>query len=155
MGKAKRMQVYHHDNGDIEFRRLDIIGQSVTEMDNTGEPARSWVDYLQALYYFRGYTLPGAIGFAKGSIPADAVMPAYGRHFHLELHDILSDDQRPPDNDKGTLESPYITAVAETRVVEITKAAKPRSIYDKLTLILGAALFCELIIWGVSHVIGG
>jgi len=150
MSKAKRMQLYHHDNGDLEFIRRDIIGQSATELDNTGEPARSWVDYLQALYYFKGYTRPGLLGMATGVIPSDAVQPAYGRHFHLELHDILSDEQRPPDG--NALDNPYITAVAENRVVEITKAAKPRTVYDKLTLILAGALFIELLIWGVSFV---
>ena len=39
--KAMRMQLYHHDNGDLEFIRREIIGQSATEFDYNREPKRS------------------------------------------------------------------------------------------------------------------
>ena len=136
---AKRMQLFHHDNGDLEFIRRKIVGESATEFDDTGDPKRSWIDYYQTLYPFNGY---------KG-IPADAVQLAYSRHFHLEIHDILSDEQRPPDG--NSMNTPFITAIAEARAIEITKAAKPRTIYEKLTWILGSALLIEMLIWGISY----
>lgn len=136
---AKRMQLFHHDNGDLEFIRRKIVGESATEFDNTGDPKRSWIDYYQTLYPFNGY---------KG-IPADAVQLAYSRHFHLEIHDILADEQRPPDG--NSMNTPFITAIAEARAIEITKAAKPRTIYEKLTWILGSALLIEMLIWGISY----
>lgn len=132
------MQLFHHDNGDLEFIRRPIVGQAVAEYDNTMSPLRAWIDYYQTLYHFDGY---------KG-VPADAVQLAYPRHFHLELHDILPDSMRPPDD--NAMDSPFITAISESRAVEITKSAKPRTVYEKLTWILGAAIFVELIVWGVS-----
>lgn len=138
--KEKRMQLYHYDNGDLEFIRREIVGESATEFDNTKTPIRSWWDPFATLYPFNGY---------KG-IPADAVQLAYGRHFHLEIHDILSAEQRPPDGD--SMDTPWITAIAEARCVEITKAARPKTLYEKLTTILGAGFIIEILIWGLSIV---
>jgi len=140
--KIKRTQLFHYDNGDREFIKRDIVGESATQFDHTGEPVGSWWDPYATLYPFDGY---------KG-IPAGAVQMAYGRHFHLEMHDILSDEQRPPD--ENAMDTPWITAIAEARCVEITKAAKPRTIYEKLTLILGLALILEVLIWGIGYAIG-
>lgn len=137
--KTKRMQLYHYDNGDLEFIKRDIIGESATELDNTGEPVNSWWDPYATLYPFDGYK----------KIPSDAVQLAYGRHFHLEIHDILSNEQRPPNED--SMDTPWITAIAEARCVEITKAAKPKTIYEILTKILGLALIIEMIIWGIGY----
>lgn len=137
--RVKRLQLYHHDNGDLEFIKRDIIGQASVEKDNTSEPVRSWLDFYQTLYPFDGY---------KG-ISADAVQLAYGRHFHLEIHDILSDEQRPPDDD--AMDSPFITSIAEARAIQITKTAKPRTVWEKLTWILGAALFAEILLWGITY----
>jgi len=135
----KRLQLYHYDNGDLEFIKRPLMSEAAVEYDNTGEPVRAWRDLFQTLYPFDGY---------KG-IGADAVQVAYGRHFLLELHDILDNDMRPPNND--AMDNSYITAIAEARAVEITKSAKPRTIYEKLTWILGSALFVELLIWGFSY----
>lgn len=136
------MQLYHHDNGDLEFRRLKIIGQAACDIDDKGDPKASWIDFLQTLYPFDGYK----------NIPADAVQPAYGRHYHLELHNILPEDLRPSDN--GTLDCDYISAVADTRASEINKAPKPRTIWEKVTLGLMGAVFLELIIWGIQIATG-
>ena len=136
--ESKRMQLYHHDNGDLEFVRRTIVGESATEFDDTGEPKNSWWDPFATLYPFDGY---------KG-LPADAVQLAYGRHYHLEIHNILSEELSPPDND--SMLNPFITAIAEARCVELTKTAKPRTIYATLTLILGAGFIIELVIWGIS-----
>jgi len=133
------MQLYHHDNGDLEFVRRRIVGQSATELDNTSDPKRSWIDYYQTLYPFNGFR----------GIRADAIQLAYGRHFHLELHNILSDEQRPPESD--AMDSEFLSAIAENRAIELQKNAKPRTIYEKLTWILGGALFIELLIWGISY----
>ena len=138
--EAKRMQFYHHDNSDLEFIRRKIVSESATEFDNTGTPKNSWWDPYATLYPFDGFK----------NIPADVIQIAYGRHFHLEIHDILSDEQRPPDTD--AMNTPWITAIAEARCVEITKSAKPRTIYEKLTLILGTGFIIELLIWGLSYV---
>jgi len=140
--EAKRMQLYHHDNGDLEFIRRTIVGESATEFDNTGVPKNSWWDPFATLYPFDGY---------KG-IPADAIQLAYGRHFHLEIHDILPSALRPPDDD--SMNTPFISAIAEARCIELTKSAKPRTIYEKLTLILGIGFIIELLIWGLSYVTG-
>ena len=140
--QVERMQFFHHDNGDIEFIKRKVVGESATEFDNTGEPKNSWWDPYATLYPFDGY---------KG-IPAGAIQMAYGRHFHLEIHDILSDEQRPPDGD--AMNNPWITSIAEARCVEITRSAKPRTIYEKLTLILGSALIIELLIWGIGYATG-
>lgn len=137
----QRLQLFHHDNGDLEFIKRTIIGESATEIDNTGSPKRSWIDYYQTLYPFDGY---------KG-VPADAVQLAYSRHFHLEIHNILKPEQRPPDN--NALDSPFISAIAESRAIEITKSAKPRTIYETLTLILGASLALEIIVWGIAYAV--
>lgn len=138
---AQRMQLYHYDNGDLEFIRREIVGESATEFDNHRVPIRSWWDPFATLYPFDGY---------KG-IPADAIQLAYGRHFHLEIHDILPDNARPPED--NSMDTPFITAIAEARCVEITKSAKPRTIYETLTLILGAGFIIELLIWGISYVL--
>ncbi len=135
----KRLQLYHHDNGDLEFIKRPIMGESSVEIDNTGEPIRAWLDKFQTLYPFDGY----------GKVPADAVQLTYGRHFFLELHNILPDIERPPED--NAMDNPFITAIAEARAIEVTKSAKPRTIYEKLTWILGAALFIELLIWGISY----
>lgn len=135
------MQLFHHDNGDLEFVKRTIIGESATEIDNTGSPKRSWIDYYQTLYPFDGY---------KG-VPADAVQLAYSRHFHLEIHNILKPEQRPPEN--NALDSPFISAIAESRAIEITKSAKPRTIYETLTLILGVSLVLEIIVWGIAYAV--
>lgn len=137
---AQRMQLFHYDNGDLEFIRREIIGESTTEFDSSHIPKNSWWDPFAPLYPFDGY---------KG-IPADAIQLAYGRHFHLEIHDILPEKQRPPDGD--SMDTPWIAAIAEARCVEITKSAKPRTIYHTLTLILGAGFIIELLIWGLSYV---
>ena len=139
---AKRMQLFHHDNGDLEFIRRKIVGESATEFDNTDDPMRSWIDYFQTLYPFNGYK----------NIPADAIQLAYPRHFHLEIHDILSEEQRPPDGD--SMDTPFITAIAEARASEITKTPKPRTIWEKLTWILGLALLMEILIWGIGYATG-
>jgi len=133
------MQLYHYDNGDLEFIKRPMVGGSPTELDENAMPKRSWVDYYQELYPFDGYR----------SIPADAVQLAYGRHFHMEVHDILEDDNKPPD--KSELDSPFISAIAEARAVEITRAAKPHSSYDRLILFLGSSLVLEVIIWGIAY----
>ena len=136
----KRLQLFHHDNGDLEFRRMEIVGQSATEFDHTKQPVAAWIDYYQTLYPFNGYK----------NVPADAVQLAYGRHFHLEIHDILPEDLRPPDDD--ALDSPFMSAIAENRAAEILKTAKPRTIYESMTILLGAAFIIELLIWGLSYV---
>jgi hypothetical protein len=131
------MQLYHHDNGDLEFRRRDIVWQSVTEFNDRNEPIRAWLDLFQVLYPFNGY---------KG-IPGDAVQIAYGRHFFLEPHDILADELKPKDD--GDLSSPFISKIANLRGFLLAKAKKPKSIWDKLTVILGASVILEMILWGI------
>lgn len=131
--------MYHHDNGDIEFIRRDIIGQAAVELDDKGEPKRSWWDSLQCLYPFNGYK----------NIPGGSVQLAYGRHFHLEIHNILPEDVKPPE--ENSLVNPFMTQIAEERCQQIAKSAKPKSAWEKLTLILGAALILELIIWGIRY----
>lgn len=140
--KDRRTQLYHHDNGDLEFVKRDIVGNSLTELNDNEEPLRSWIDYYQTLYPFDGY---------KG-IPADNVQLAYGRHFHLEIHDILPDDIRPPEDMK--MDSPFMSSIAEARAIEISKSKRPKSIYEKMTYILGAALILELLVWGIAFVAG-
>ena len=136
---TKRMQLYHHDNSDLEFIKRDIIGQSSTELDDTKTSKRSWIDYYQTLYQLDGYK----------NIPADMVQLAYSRHFHLEIHDILPEEQRPPDSD--AMNTPFITAIAEARSIELSKAAKPKTIYEKMTWMLGLALLIEMLIWGIGY----
>ena len=138
-GPAKRMQLYHHDNGDIEFIPRHIIGESATELNKDGTPNRSWIDYFQTLYQFDGYK----------NIPAEAIQLAYSRHFHLEIHNILPEDKRPPDGD--SMNNAFITAIAETRAVEINKAKKPHTIYEKMTYLLGSVVIMEMLIWGISY----
>jgi len=135
--KALRMQLYHHDNGDLEFRKREIVGQSVTEFNDRSEPVRAWIDLFQTLYPFNGY---------KG-ISGDAVQLAYGRHYHLELHNIMTKEDRPPDD--GSLKSPFITKIAQLRGFLLSKAKKPKSIWDRLTMILGASLLLEMVLWGL------
>lgn len=137
--RARRMQLYHHDNGDLEFRRLNIVGQAVTEFDETNMPKNAWIDFLKSLYPFSGY---------KG-IPADAVQLAYGRHFYLELNgqNILTPEEKPPNED--SINSPYITAIAEDRAVQLAQAKKPHSTWEKLTIILGIGFIIEMILWGI------
>lgn len=137
--KIKRIQLFHHDNTECEFKKRDIVGESATEFDSTGEPVDSWWDPYAVLYPFDGYR----------GIPAGVVQMAYGRHFHLEIHDILKEEQRPPA--ENSMDTPWIAAIAEARCVEITKAAKPHSIYATLTLILGAGFIIELLIWGFGY----
>ena len=110
-------------------------------MDDSANPTRSWIDYFETLYAFDGYR----------KIPADAVQLAYGRHFHLEIHDILSDEIRPPATTE--LDNYFISAIAEARAVEITKSAKPHSTYDRLILFLGIGFVMELIIWGIAYAV--
>ena len=138
--KIKRIQLFHHDNTDLEFITRDIVGESATEFDNTKEPVDSWWDPYATLYPCDGYK----------NIPAGAVQIAYGRHFHLEIHDILSEEQRPPN--ENSMDTPWITAIAEARCVEITKAAKSKTIYETITKILGGALIIEMLIWGIGYV---
>jgi hypothetical protein len=131
------MQLYHHDNGDLEFRRRDIVGQSVTEFNDRNEPIRAWLDLFKCLYPFGGYR----------GISGDAVQLAYGRHFHLEIHNILAENERPPDD--NSLENPFTSAIAELRGYLLTKTKKPKSIWDKLTIILGSAVGIEMVLWGI------
>lgn len=133
------MQLFHHDNGELEFIKRPLIGGSPTELDENGLPKGSWIDYYQTLYPFDGYK----------NIPADAVQLAYGRHFHMEIHNILDEKARPPD--KSELDSPFISAIAESRAVEITRTAKPHSMNDRLILFLGIALVLEILIWGIAY----
>ena len=135
----QRLQLFHHDNGDLEFIYRKIIGESSAELDNKGEAINNWWDPYSTLYPFDGY---------KG-IAADAVQLAYARHFHLEIHDILPNVQRPPEDD--AMDNPWISAIAEARCVEITRTAKPRTIYETLTMILGAGFIIELLIWGIGY----
>lgn len=135
MGNAKRTQLFHHDNGNLEFRKLDIVGQSVTQFDPTGEPLASWFDPYEGLYPFNGY----------GNVPADAVQPAYSRSCHLEIHDILHDDLKPP-NSKDTNAKNFYGWIADDRGNQIATTKKPRSIYDKLTLVFSIALILEIIL---------
>ena len=139
--KEERTQLYHYDNGDLEFVKRPLVGGSPTQLDKAGNPRRSWIDYYQCLYPFDGFQ----------GISADAVQLAYGRHYHMEVHDILSDDIRPPESDK--LNDPYITAIAEARAVEITKTANPHSSYDRLILFLGIGLVLEFVIWGIAYAV--
>lgn len=141
--KPKRMQLFHFDNGDLDFIEREIIGESATEKDNTGEPLNSWWDPYATLYPFDGYK----------KIPTAAIQLAYSRHYHLEIHDILNDEQRPPVGD-DSMNSPFITAIAEARAAELTRAAKPRTIWDKITWMLGIALLIEMLIWGIGYASG-
>jgi len=141
-GVAKRMQLYHHDNGDLEFVKRSIVGESATELDDTKAPKRSWIDYYQTLYPFDGYR----------GIPADIIQIAYSRHFHLEIHNILPNNQRPPDDD--SMNNPFITAIAEARAIELSRAAKPKTVYEKMTWMLGVALVLEILIWGIGYATG-
>jgi hypothetical protein len=134
---AKRMQLYHHDNGDLECRRLKIVGQSATEFNDRNEPVRAWYDLFQSLYPFNGYK----------SIPADGIQLAYSRNYHLEIHPILKGEFKPPED--GTLINPFLTLIAELRAFLLAKAKKPKSLWDKLTIILGLAVVMEMIIWGI------
>lgn len=134
---AKRMQLFHHDNGDLEFRRLKVVGQSATEFNDRNEPVRAWYDLFQLLYPFNGYK----------SIPGDGVQLAYNRNYHLELHPILPEKEKPPED--GTLKSDFITTIAELRAFLISKAKKPKSLWDKLTIILGVSVVLEMVIWGI------
>jgi len=134
----KRLQLFHYDNGDREFVWRKIIGESATEMSG-GIPCASWWDPYGTLYPFDGFR-----GISSG-----AVQLAYRRHFHLEIHDILPKEKRPPESD--SMNTPWITAIAESRCIEITKSAKPKTIYEKLTTIFGIALVLEMIIWGIGY----
>lgn len=135
----KRTQLYHHDNSDLEFIKRDIVGVSTTEIVDTF-PIRSWIDYYETLYPFDGYK----------TIPADYIQLAYGRHFHLELHDILDEEIRPPE--KLVMDCPFLAAIAEHRAIEITQNSRPRSVWEKMTWVLGLALILQLLIWGIAYV---
>jgi hypothetical protein len=139
---SKRWQCYHHDNGDIEYIPRIIIGQACHEIDDKGDPVASWADFYQNNYPFNGYK----------NVPSCAIAPAFGRHYHLELHNVLPDELRPKDD--GTLDCDYISVVADTRASEINKAPKPRTIWEKVTIALMGAVFIELIIWGIQIATG-
>lgn len=136
--QAQRLQLYHHDNGDLEFIKRRIVGESVAQYDETDNPTAAWIDFYETLYPFNGY----------GGVGADAVQLAYGRHFHLEVHDILDDEKRPPDSD--VVDNDYISGIADARGMELVKNIKPKTVYEKMTILLGSALILEILIWGVA-----
>jgi hypothetical protein len=131
------MQLFHHDNGDIEFIRRPIVGQSATEFNEHAEPERAWLDLYQTIYPFNGYK----------SIPADGIQLAYSRHYYMNVHPLLSKSMRPPED--GNIRNPYLTKISDTQGQLVAKAKKPRSIWDKLTVILGSAVILEMVLWGI------
>ncbi len=139
----QRLQMHFHDNGNVEFRKREIVGQSSTEFDNTREPILAWLDKNQTLYQCEGY----------GNIPADACQLTCSRYFFLELHNILSEEEKPPED--GALDSPFLAAIAESRAIQVSKTKKPRTVYEKLTLWLGASLVLEIIVWGIRYAVSG
>jgi hypothetical protein len=131
------MQFFHHENGDLEFRRLQLVGKGVTEFDSQNMPLRSWVDYYETLYPFNGYK----------SIPADAVQLACPRYYHMELHNILTDTKRPPKD--GSFINKFISNWADSRGLDLAKAKKPKSAWDKVIIFLGLGLIIECVLWGI------
>lgn len=139
----KRLQMHFYDNGNVEFRYRDIVGQSSTEFDQTKEPVLSWLDRFETLYQCEGYK----------NIPRDAVQLTCSRYILLELHDILQQKDRPPED--GSLDHPYLSNIADDRAIQVSKLKKPRTIYEKLTLWLGLALILEIIVMGVRYAAAG
>lgn len=129
-----------YDNGDIEFKHRELIGIANCDVQPvTNKPISSWIDYYQTLYPFEGY----------GGLPADMIQITYDRHFFLELHDLVPDDLKPPNDD--AMNTPFISAIADARALEITKTSKPKQSYEKITWALIGCLFCEIMMWIILY----
>lgn len=135
--KARRMQLFHHDNGDLEFRRRDLVGQSAVEFNDQKEPVDAWEDKFQTIYPFNGFK----------NIPADGVQLACSRYPYFQIHPVLKGDAAPPKD--GNIANPYYTKIADSHGMTLIKAKKPRAIWEKLTIIFGGFLFLEGILWGI------
>ncbi len=136
--KSLRTVLHHYDNGDLEFIKRPIVGESTQEFNNENYPIKAWADYFEPLSPCNGYK----------DIGADAIQLTNERHFSFEVHDILSNDRRPPE--AGQEKDNFISAIADARGMEVLRTTRAKSVYEKLTLIGGAVIILQVLGWGVS-----
>jgi len=129
--KDQRTQLYFHDDGTFEFRKLDVDVACLIKRDNKGMPVQAWRHYYKNQYPFNGYK----------RIQADMVSLGYGRDIVLDPHKILSADELPElDKDINKLDRKGIREIAQSQCYRAENQKGGTLLVDKITTYLGIAV---------------
>lgn len=141
-GKEKRTQLYFRDDGQFQFRKLEIEDTFLVEKKD-GAILRGWKHFFSLQFPFAG----------KRGIAADMVTLGFSRDIVLDPFDIIPSDEKP-EKHKKLNDNPWVSEVAESRVYKHQVAGQKMLLYDKITLGLGV-LTGMVVIAIILCVVGG
>lgn len=126
--RDQRTQLYFHDDGTFEFRKLDVDVACLIRRDNKGITLQAWRHYYKNQYPFSGYK----------KIKPDMVSLGYGRDIVLDPHKILTDDELPElDKDINKLDRKGIKEIAQAQCYRAENQKGASLLVDKITTYLG------------------
>ena len=129
--KEQRTQLYFHDDGSFEFRKLDIDVACLLEKDGQGNCIRAFRHFYKNQYPFNGFK----------KIKADMITLGYGRDIVLDPHGILSADDLPAlDKDILNLDRKGLREIAQSQCYKAENQKGGTLLLDKITMYLGVTV---------------
>lgn len=141
--KPKRTQLHFRDDGQFEFRKLDILDGFLVEKQVQDVVVKAWLLFYKLQKRFKGYK----------KIGSDMVTISFDRDIVLDTFGQLRDAEKP---EKGSnLKKDFVSKIATAKCYKHEHSGKKRDLYDKMVLFFGIALVCELLIIGIQAVSKG
>ena len=140
--KQKRTQLYFRDDGQFQFRRLDIEDGFLVEKEQDAV-VKAWLLFYKLQKRFRGY----------GKMGSDMVTMSFDRDIVLDPFGELNDAEKP---ERGNnLKKSFVKNIAEAKCYRHEHSKKPGTLMDKLVMFMGIAIILEVLIIGMQAAMKG
>lgn len=140
--KQKRTQLHFRDDGQFEFRKLEIEDGFLVEKEQD-VVTKAWLMFYKLQKRFGGYR----------KIGSDMVTVSFDRDIVLDIFGQLSDAEKP---ERGSdLKKSFVKNIAEAKCYRHEHGKKPRTLIDKLVLFMGVAILMEVLIIGMQAAMKG
>ena len=140
--KPKRTQLHFRDDGQFQFRKLDILdGFLVEKVQDV--VVKAWLLFYRLQKRFKGYKRIGS----------DMVTISFDRDIVLDTFGQLKDAEKP---EKGAnLKKDFVSKIATAKCYKHEHTGKKRNLMDRMVMYFGITLVVEVLIIGIQAVSKG
>jgi hypothetical protein len=131
--KPKRTQLHFRDDGQFQFRKLDILDGFLVEKEQE-LVVKAWLLFYKLQKRFKGYK----------KIGSDMVTVSYDRDIVLDTFGQLKDAEKP---EKGAnLKKDFVSKIATAKCYKHEHGGKKKTLMDKMVMFFGIAMVGEIVI---------
>lgn len=145
-GTEKRTQLYIHDDGSFEFRKLEFAETCLVEKRDS-VVTKAWKHFYSSELPFNGYK----------NMHADMVTLGFDRDFILDPFDKVPITDNPasgkPRRTEGEIRH-WTSQVAESQRYKVMNKPGSSLLVNKITIFLGVTLILMVLLLGASKACG-